>query len=176
MRSSSRISDGSTTTNPAFLGGLFIGVLSALPFISVGNCCCLWIIGGGFLAAYLDSQNSPSSLTVGRGALDGLLAGVIGAFIWIVVAILLDGVIGPMQRQFAESMARQSESMPPELRAWFETLASRPTSPFRWAFGFFFQLVVGMIFAPVGGMIGAVFFKKDVPPALGGGYAPPPLP
>ncbi len=39
---------------PALLGGLFIGMLSALPIVSVGNCCCcLWMIGGGVLAAYL---------------------------------------------------------------------------------------------------------------------------
>ena len=37
---------------PAFWGGLFIGVLSALPFVSVGNCCCcLWVVAGGVLAA-----------------------------------------------------------------------------------------------------------------------------
>jgi len=161
---------------PALLGGLFIGVLSALPFISVGNCCCLWIIGGGFLAAYVDAQNGPRTLPVSRGALDGFLAGVAGAVIWIIVAILLEGVVGPMQRQFAEAMARRSDSMPPELREWFDVLASRSTSPFRWALGFFFQLFVGMVFAPVGGMLGAVFFKKDVPPALGGNYVPPPLP
>ena len=29
---------------PALLGGLFIGVLSALPIISAGNCfCCMWV-------------------------------------------------------------------------------------------------------------------------------------
>ena len=39
------------------LGGLFIGVLSALPCHQLGNCCCLWIVGGGVLAAYLDQQN-----------------------------------------------------------------------------------------------------------------------
>ena len=32
---------------PALYGGLFIGVLSALPLINIGNCCCLWVIGGG---------------------------------------------------------------------------------------------------------------------------------
>ena len=32
---------------PVLFGGLFMGVLSALPIISIGNCCCLWIMGGG---------------------------------------------------------------------------------------------------------------------------------
>ena len=57
-----------------------MGVLSALPIVAGGNvCCCMWIISGGFLAAYLDSQNTSRSLTVGRGALVGFLAGVAGA-------------------------------------------------------------------------------------------------
>jgi len=159
--------------HPALLGGLFIGILSALPFISVGNCCCLWIISGGFLAAYLDSQNTSRSLTVGRGALVGFLAGVAGAFIWLIATLALEPLIAPMQQRFAEQMASQSQSMPPELRAWFEALADRSTSPLRWVGGFFVQLFIGMVFAPVGGMLGATFFKKDVPPALGGDALPP---
>ena len=160
---------------PALLGGLFIGILSALPIISVGNCCCLWIIGGGFLAAYVDAQNSPVNVPVGRGALNGFLAGVAGAFIWMIAAVALEGLIGPMQQQFAEAMAQRSQAMPPEVREWFETLASRASSPGRWIGGFIFQLFVGMIFAPIGGMLGALYFKKDVPPALGGTHSPPPL-
>ena len=38
---------------PALFGGLFIGVLSALPIISAGNClCCMWVVAGGMLATY----------------------------------------------------------------------------------------------------------------------------
>ena len=44
---------------PALLGGLFIGVLSALPIVGICNCCCLWIVGGGVLAAYLAAAESP---------------------------------------------------------------------------------------------------------------------
>jgi hypothetical protein len=160
---------------PALLGGLFIGILSALPFISVGNCCCLWIIGGGFLAAYVDSQNTPRNVPIARGALDGFLAGAAGAFIWLLASLALEPVVGPLHRQFAETMAQRSQAMPPEVREMFEQLASRSTSPARLAVGFVFQLVIGLMFAPIGGMLGALFFKKDVPPALGGNPSPPPL-
>jgi hypothetical protein len=172
VKSSSPTWDASITTNPALLGGLFIGILSALPIVSVGNCCCLWIICGGFLAAYVDAQNSPVNVPVGRGALQGFLAGIAGAFVWLIAAIALDGLLGPMQRQFAEAMAQRSQAMPPEVRQWLEAIADRSMSPARWIVGFMFQLFIGMIFAPIGGMLGAVYFKKDVPPALGG----PPLP
>ena len=63
---------------PALFGGLFIGVLSALPIINIGNCCCLWVIGGGVLATYLMQQNHPYPISAADGALVGLLAGLIG--------------------------------------------------------------------------------------------------
>ena len=66
---------------PALLGGLFIGVLSALPVVQICNCCCLWIIGGGLLAAYLKQQNQPVSLTLMQGAQVGLFAGLIGSVV-----------------------------------------------------------------------------------------------
>ena len=58
---------------PALLGGLFIGVLSALPVVQICNCCCLWIIGGGLLAAYLQQQNQPVSLTLAQFKKRGLI-------------------------------------------------------------------------------------------------------
>ena len=49
---------------PALLGGVFIGVLSTLPIINIGNlCCCRWVISGGALAAYLLQQNQPEPIT-----------------------------------------------------------------------------------------------------------------
>jgi len=36
---------------PAVLGGLVVGILSAIPFVNY--CCCLWAIGGGLLAGML---------------------------------------------------------------------------------------------------------------------------
>ena len=63
-------------TQPALLGGLVIGVLSALPVINIANCCCAWILLGGALASFLMQQNHPERIGVGDGALVGLTAGV----------------------------------------------------------------------------------------------------
>jgi hypothetical protein len=162
---------------PAFLGGLFIGVLSALPIISVANCCCLWIVGGGALAAYLTQQGSPQPITPGRGAVAGLLAGVIGAIVWLVVAIPLDTLMAPIQERMVSEMIAGSADMPPEVRAWLEMLGQRASGPLRYVFGFVFQLLTGVVFATLGGVLGAVFARRDRPPALGGGpTVPPPLP
>ena len=59
---------------PAILGGLFIGILSTLPIVNIGNmCCCLWVISGGVLSVWLLQQDSPDPLTGADGALMGLL-------------------------------------------------------------------------------------------------------
>ena len=63
---------------PAVLGGLLIGVLSALPFISALNaCCCLWVLAGGLLTTYLLQERSTAPVTAGEAAVAGLLAGAI---------------------------------------------------------------------------------------------------
>ena len=77
----------STTTKPSYaqpalIGGVVMGVLSALPIITAGNvCCCLWVVSGGVVAAYLLQQNQTTPITPGDGALVGLLAGLVGALV-----------------------------------------------------------------------------------------------
>jgi hypothetical protein len=154
------------------LGGLFIGILSALPVISLGNCCCLWIVSGGVLAAYLDQQNDSRPTTIGRGAFAGFLAGIIGAIVYLVVAAMVSAVLAPLQEQLSGGMGRAD--MPPEMRRVFDWVMANPTLFL--VVDFFMRLVVGTIFSTLGGMLGATFFRNDVPPALGGPVQPPPLP
>ncbi len=158
---------------PALLGGLFIGVLSALPIINC--CCCVWIVGGGFLSAYLKSQNQPSSLTIGQGAGIGLQAGIVGA----VVLLLISTALSPLNERFLE-LARNVPDMPPEVQEVFQAIEGRREGGALGLIGsvvsFLFTLCVISILSTIGGMVGAAYFKKDVPPALGGPIAPPPLP
>lgn len=162
----------------ALLGGLFIGVLSALPLIHIANCCCLWITSGGFLAGYIAQQNDPRPLTRGQGALAGLLAGMVGAFVWLIAASALDVLIGPFQERFIAEVLRNADDMPPEVRDWLELMGDRASTPFRLVAGFVFQLMAGFVFAPLGGLLAAVFFAKRLPPpaTFGDAVPPPPLP
>src|SRR5690349_24929968 len=89
-------------TQPALLGGIAIGVLSALPVINIANCCCAWILFGGALAAYLMQQNHPEPIQIGDGAGVGLLAGVIGAAVWLVVSIPINLIMAPLQSRMAQ--------------------------------------------------------------------------
>ena len=157
---------------PAFLGGLFIGVLSALPILNVANCCCLWIVAGGALAAYLLQQNDPHPIGVSRAATVGLLSGVIGACVWLVISIALDVIMAPLQERMVDMMVRNAADMPPDVREFLDTLASRAGGPMRLVAGFAFLLVTGVIFATVGAVIGSSIMR----PHPNGPLTPPPLP
>lgn len=146
---------------PALLGGLFIGVLSALPVVNIANCCCLWITGGGVLAGYLAHQQDPAPLTARRGATVGLLAGIVGAFVWLVAALAIDTLMAPVQERLISEVLRNAQDLPLEVRAWLEMAADRTAAPLQFAVGFMFQLFAGMVFATLGGVLASVFVRRS---------------
>ena len=108
---------------PAFFGGLFIGVLSALPIVNVGNCCCcLWVVAGGALAIYLRQQNTAYQVQASEGALLGLMAGAIGGVISAVLSIPLQMAMGDFQRQMMERVMSREQDVPPEMREMMERM------------------------------------------------------
>ncbi len=88
---------------PALLGGLIVGVLSAIPFINY--CCCIWSIGGGLLAGFLYIKSSPTPVTVGDGAIVGGLAGVVGGILYLIIGLPIALLFGmaAMQDQLTRS-------------------------------------------------------------------------
>ena len=74
---------------PALLGGLFIGILSSLPFVGAGNiCCCLWVVDRRHARRSIcSSSDRPTPIDTADAVLGGLLAGLIGAVI-VVVALV----------------------------------------------------------------------------------------
>jgi hypothetical protein len=132
------------------------------------------VVCGGILAAYLDQQRDPTPISVGRGAFTGFLAGIIGAAVWMVVAAAVGAILAPFERQLADEMIRTTADAPPEVRRMIEWINAN--AGFAVAVGFLGRLVGGAIFATLGGVLGAAFFRNDVPPALGGPTQPPPLP
>ena len=144
---------------PALIGGAVMGTLSALPIISAGNCCCLWLVGGGAVAAYVLQQNQEAPITPGDGALAGFLAGIVGAFIYLVLTIPITIFMAPMMRAMMERIISSSASMPPEFRQYAGTYMG---GAFQVVFGFILMLVFGAMFSTLGGLLGAATFKKQV--------------
>ncbi len=154
---------------PAFYGGLLIGVLSALPVVSAGNCCCcLWVVAGGMLAVYLRQQNSPFAVTSAEGALVGLLAGVIGAVIGVIISIPIEAMMGPFQRQLIQRIIESRPDFPAETRDMIERASAGGRGVAAVAFKLIFSLVVGAIFGMLGGLLGVAVFKRDAPPPPSG--------
>ena len=147
---------------PALWGGLFIGVLSALPLVNAGNCCCcLWVVAGGVLATYLRQQNTPYEVPASEGALVGLLAGVFGGIIGAVLSIPIEMMMGPIQRQFVERILSANPDFPAEMRDMVDNMAVGPVAV---AFRFISMTVLGAIFGMLGGLLGVAIFKKNAPP------------
>jgi hypothetical protein len=158
---------------PALLGGAFIGVLSALPFINIGNCCCcMWVLAGGVLAVYLRQQNRPVVVDAAEGMLVGLMAGAIGGVVCTVLSIPIAMMMGPMQAEWMTRIMEGNNEMPPEVREMME----------RFAMGSGFALIGGLInvvvfsvFGLLGGLLGVAIFKKNTPPPSPP-YTPPSAP
>lgn len=157
-------------TQPALLGGVAIGVLSALPVINIANCCCAWILLGGALAAYLMQQNHPERIEVGDGAIVGLLAGVSGAFVWLVLSIPITIAMAPLQSRMTSRMLENASQMAPELRTLLQGLSGGPTIGLGLLFGFLIMLFVSTLFGMLGGLFGTLIFRK------GPSVIPPPIP
>jgi len=141
------------------VGALVMGVLSSLPLISVANlCCCLWVISGGVAAAYVLQQGQPDPITPADGAFVGFLSGLGGAVVYLLIAVPLELTIGPMER---EMVRRWVENMGGA--EGFRNYAERAdlvSAPVRALLGFVMMLFVGAIFSTIGGLLGALMFKK----------------
>ncbi len=166
-------------TQPALLGGVAIGVLSALPVINVANCCCAWILFGGALAAYLMQQNHPEPIGVGDGAVVGLLAGIVGAFVWLMITIPISAMMSPFQDQMMQRALSNASGLSPEARAFMERFSGGPATGLALVFSFFVMLCISSVFGLFGGLFGAMMFRKNAPPpppAPPTGWVPPPPP
>ena len=154
-----------------------MGVLSALPLVNLGNlCCCLWVVSGGLVAAYVLQQGRPDAITPGEGAIVGVFAGIVGAFVMFLVSIPIGLLVAPIERGLMQRAAEMAGTMPPVLREAVESYGGqRPALGFLALVivrivGLVIALFVGVIFSTLGGIVGAMIFRRQSPPAV----EPPP--
>jgi hypothetical protein len=156
---------------PALIGGVLLGILSALPLIKAFNCfCCAWVIGGAMLAAHLYVKSSVTAVTLGTGVLLGLLTGAIGAVVDTLFTIPIHFALRPFATGFAEQiqqMLDQLPNLPPETRDALRSMfaSGRGMGIFFIILGGFFELVVFSVVGMLGGAIGVAIFEKRKPGA-----------
>ena len=155
---------------PALIGGVVLGLLSVIPFVSAGNvCCCLWAIVGGMLATYLYVKSSPTPVSAGEGAVLGAIAGVVGALIYLIIGIPIAYAMGPTMRNLMISLIenmdpRQAEAMRQQLEAQGNAIAPLIIQGLIVA-------VLLFLFSILGGLLGVPIFEKR----KGGAPPPPPI-
>lgn len=159
-----------TRTHAVLIGGAFNGVLSALPIIGAANClCCLWVVGGGVITAWLLQQGQANPLELGEGAIGGLLAGVVGAAVYTLVWVPLQLMLGSFTGGPGRAFEIGDVDVPPEMLQMLEAMEQIMSNPPLMALmAFLMMLVAGLVFSTVGGLLGAFFFRKAAPPAAPG--------
>jgi hypothetical protein len=142
---------------PAIIGGLVVGLLSAIPFVNIGNyCCCLWALLGGALASYMYIKSSPTPVKIGEGALLGVLAGAVGALIYIVLGIPLAIVAGGAMRALMLQLLQNADpGMARQMR--YQMMSQSIPATILAGFGYA-VLLVG--FSTIGGLLGVSIFEK----------------
>lgn len=163
---------------PALIGGAIVGVLSAIPVISAGNCFfCAWALIGGAVASRMVINKSQRAITSGDGAKVGLMAGLIGFAIFILVSIpiILSGVATDMSLRLMSGI--MSSVSDPNLQETINQAieqAKNQSAAQRLVSSLPFLLVQGVIlgaFTVLGGLLGVAIFekRKGQPPS----YSPP---
>jgi hypothetical protein len=158
---------------PALYGGIIIGVISAVPGLSLLNCfCCAGIMLGGFFAVFFYKKDLTANmppLSSNDGLRLGALAGVFGAVVSLILSRLVLTMFGGGDVETIKSLLDSfgvSKQLPEGALDELETGMRGPLG--------FFQVVISFIINPlfglIGGLIGYAVFKPKILPA------PPPPP
>ena len=173
-------------TQPALVGGLVIGLLWAVPFLNLINfCCCLGVMAGGALAGWMLIKRSPVlPVSSGDGAVVGLLAGLVGAGVYLVLGIPISLVFNQAGLSVVRSILDQMNN--PEIhRAMEEAIRNSQNQGLAERLvgalvGWLITSVISVGFSTVGGLIGVALFEKrkgqQSPPQAPSGFPPGPPP
>jgi len=104
---------------------------------------------------------------------------VFGAIIATLISIPLRAIAGPMQSAMLSRALEHASNLPPDVRAQIETMTRGGGGMVLLLIGFLIRLVIASVVTTLGGLLGAMMFRKDVPPIAppaGPPPVPPPLP
>jgi hypothetical protein len=144
----------------ALIAGVAIGLLGNLPVLNLINCfLCIWVWVGGILAVFLYRrfEHGGADLTGGQGAALGALAGLIGAFVGVVVYALTAAISMPLFNNLASSLQIETD-LPWQAGGLPGILAST-------LFFFVVDAILYPLFGALSGFIAASLMKKPTAPA-----------
>ena len=147
---------------PAVYGGLVIGIISGVPFLSWINCaCCAGVMGGGFLAVFLFRRDLDSRyhMDLSDGAQLELLAGLFGA----VIATALSQVFATVSYEMVHKIIT-TYLQDPEMEEMFDRFRPDMLTGGLLFFGFLVNLVFYTLFGLLGGLIGVSLVGKSRSP------------
>ena len=145
---------------PALLGGMFLGVLSSIPIVSIGF--CMWILFGGAIAAQQVARQRRSGITYGDGAFAGVLSGLFGSLVGTTIQMSLRVIAAPIfesQQQQLEQILNQMGVEGP-MRDWVLRAASGEISLTTVIFTLFSNLLAFSLFAMIGGILAIALLKR----------------
>jgi hypothetical protein len=162
---------------PAIIGGVILGILSALP--AVNTCCCIWAIVGGMIAANMYIKGSANPVTPADGAVVGAIAGVVGVVLIFVIGIPLQLIFGTAMMSMMQGIMQSAD--PSQAAQMREMMAASGIGFGRAFVNALISGVTVIIFSAVGGLLGVALFEKrkggpgvpPPPPPQGGGYGNP---
>ena len=143
----------------ALVGGVIFGIASGLPYIGAVNMvCCALYIGGGVLAAYLLTKDRPpqAGAPYRDGAVVGVLAGLFGGVATVITGFVARALGYDPAAEMAAMFQQFNVPMP-------EGIGADPSGGMQ-LIGSVVNIVMYVIFATIGGLVGvAIFHKKEAP-------------
>jgi hypothetical protein len=162
----------------ALVGGIAGGLLSAIPFLNLGNClCCLWIILGGAIASTVHVKTSATAVSKGDGTLTGVATALPMVAIYVIVGLPLSLLLGPAMLAVVSGLVDDPLVQQQLLQQTGQTMVQTVV---QYVFYTVVFAVLAAGFGALGGLIGTAIFEDREPggpPAgLGAPLAPPPPP
>jgi len=162
---------------PALYGGIIIGVISGIPYLSFVNClCCAGVLFGGFMAVFFYNKDLTPAMppltggdAIQLGALAGLIGAIVGSVIMGLVMVTVGNVAGEalydLLMSFYETVGILDQMPPEAVDQMYEQMTSAQLDPMT----IVMSLVIDPLFGLLGGLIGYAVYK----PKAG---TPPPQP
>jgi len=152
---------------PALYGGIIMGVISGVPFLSFVNClCCAGVMFGGFMAVFFYKKDLPPDnqmFTNSDAMALGSLAGVFGAILGNVMTGLLLATVGNVTGKAMYNMVMGLydsmgilDKMPPDA---VEQMEHGMMEGGLSVTNIVLSFVIDPLFGLLGGLIGYAFLK-----------------